>query len=178
MLIQTEWVYNCIAPFAFSASNLYVRLKLVSVWAIARVLFEFLIVAFVVVVIVVVVAAAAADDDDDDDDFYDSCGLVVIEWWWVYVMLCYVMLCYVICLFVKRLSQKAIQRRSQRARQLQWDADDIPSIASHSGVQEECHSRVQDSPQQRPDSGIEKYGTLVWEISTISRAQRTRGAGR
>ena len=31
-------------------------------------------------------------------------------------MLCYVMLCYVIWLFVKRLSQKAIQRRSQRDR--------------------------------------------------------------
>src|SRR6218665_1433864 len=55
-------------------------------------------------------------------------------------MLCFVMLCYVIWLFVKRLSQEAIQRRSQR----DWlvkikvfkqrrDADDIPcNITLHS----------------------------------------------
>jgi len=43
------------------------------------------------------------------------------------------MLCYVIWIFVKRLSQKAIQRRSQHDRQvkrkvfkLRRDADDIP----------------------------------------------------
>ena len=66
-----------------------------------------------------------------------------------------------------RLSQKAIQRRSQHDRQvkrkvfkLRRDTDDIP-VASHSRVQEECHSRVQDPPQQRPNSGIEKYRTLV-----------------
>src|SRR6218665_3878890 len=46
---------------------------------------------------------------------------------------CYVMLCYVIWLFVKRLSQEAIQRRSQRDRlvkikvfKLRRDADDMP----------------------------------------------------
>jgi len=79
--------------------------------------------------------------------------------------------CYVIHvrLFVKRLSQKAIQRRSQHDRlskikvfKLRRDADDIPwTVASHSEVQEECHSRVNNPPQQRPDSGIEKYGTMV-----------------
>ena len=77
------------------------------------------------------------------------------------------MLCYAIWLFVKRLSQKAIQRRSQHDRLVKRevfkprrDAGDIPRSIT-SGVQEECHSRVQDPPQQRPDSGIEKYGTMV-----------------
>ena len=35
------------------------------------------------------------------------------------------------------------------------------AVASHSGLQEECHSRVYDPQQQRPGSGIEKYGTKV-----------------
>ena len=39
----------------------------------------------------------------------------------------------------------------------------ISPVASHSGVQEECHSRVKDPPQQRPGPGIEKYGTKVQE---------------
>ena len=39
----------------------------------------------------------------------------------------------------------------------------ISTVASHSVVQEECHSRVQDSREQRPGSGIEKYGTKVKE---------------
>jgi len=39
----------------------------------------------------------------------------------------------------------------------------ISPVASHSGVQDECHSRVQDPLQQRPGSGIEKYGTKVQE---------------
>ena len=34
-------------------------------------------------------------------------------------------------------------------------------VSSHSGVQEKCHSRVQDPLQQRPGSGIEKYGINV-----------------
>ena len=37
----------------------------------------------------------------------------------------------------------------------------ISPVTSHSGAQEESHSIVQDPPQQRPDSGIEKYGTKV-----------------
>ena len=62
---------------------------------------------------------------------------------------------------------KAIQRRSQRDRQvkrrlfkLRRDAGDV-LVASYSEVQWECHSRVQDQLQQRPASGIEKYGTKV-----------------
>jgi len=39
----------------------------------------------------------------------------------------------------------------------------ISPAASHSGVQEECHSIVQDTLQPSPDSGIEKYGTKVQE---------------
>jgi len=39
----------------------------------------------------------------------------------------------------------------------------ISPVASHSGVQEECHSKVQDPLQQRPGFGIEKYGTKVQE---------------
>ena len=77
------------------------------------------------------------------------------------------MLCYMVICSLKRLSQEAIQRRSQRDRlvkikvlKLHRDADDIP-VASHSAVQEECHSRVQDQPQQRHDSGRVKYGTMV-----------------
>src|SRR6218665_2936342 len=66
----------------------------------------------------------------------------------------------VIWLFVKRLSQEAIQRRSQRDRlvkikvfKLRRDPDDIPcNITLRSA--EESHSIVQDPPQQRPDSGI------------------------
>src|SRR6218665_3936578 len=42
------------------------------------------------------------------------------------------------------------------------------TVASHSGVQEECHSRVKDPPQQSPDSGIEKYGTMVYRRSQRS----------
>ena len=38
-----------------------------------------------------------------------------------------------------------------------------PSLRPCSGVQEACHSRVQDPQQQRPRSGIEKYGTKVQE---------------
>ena len=37
----------------------------------------------------------------------------------------------------------------------------ISPVASHSEVQEESHSRVKDPPKLRPDSGIEKYGTIV-----------------
>src|SRR6218665_4143409 len=39
----------------------------------------------------------------------------------------------------------------------------ISPIASHSGMQEEYRSEVQDSPQQTPDSGIEQYGTKPQE---------------
>ena len=39
----------------------------------------------------------------------------------------------------------------------------ISPVAAHSGVQEEYHSKVQDPLQQRPSSGIEKYGTKVQE---------------
>src|SRR6218665_1169846 len=59
-----------------------------------------------------------------------------------------VMLCYVIWLFVKRLSQEAIQRRSQRDRlvkikvfKLRRDADDIPcNITLRSAGGESFHS--------------------------------------
>ena len=37
----------------------------------------------------------------------------------------------------------------------------ISPIASHSGMQEESHSRVQDPLEQRPGSGTEQYGTKV-----------------
>ena len=58
------------------------------------------------------------------------------------------MLCYVIWLFVKRLSQEAIQRRSQRERlvkikvfKLRRDADDIPcNITLRSAGGESFHS--------------------------------------
>jgi len=36
-------------------------------------------------------------------------------------------------------------------------------VASHSGVQEEYHSKVQDPQLQMPGSGIEKFGTKVQE---------------
>jgi len=36
-------------------------------------------------------------------------------------------------------------------------------VASHSGVQEEYHSKVQDLQLQMHGSGIEKYGTKVQE---------------
>src|SRR6218665_3576540 len=42
-------------------------------------------------------------------------------------------------------------------------------VASHSGVQEECHFKLQDPPQQRPGSGIEKY---VYKVRT-GRSQRS-----
>jgi len=37
----------------------------------------------------------------------------------------------------------------------------IFTVASHSGVQDEYHSKVQDPQPQMPGSGIEKYGTNV-----------------
>jgi len=36
-------------------------------------------------------------------------------------------------------------------------------VASHSGVQSEYHSKVQDPHLQMPGSGIEKYGTNAQE---------------
>ena len=39
----------------------------------------------------------------------------------------------------------------------------IPPVSSHSIVQEACHSRVQGPQQQRPASGLEKYGNKVQE---------------
>ena len=39
----------------------------------------------------------------------------------------------------------------------------IFTVASHSGVQDEYHSKVQDPQPQMPGSGIEKYGTKVQE---------------
>src|SRR6218665_100107 len=58
--------------------------------------------------------------------------------------LSYLMICYVIWLFVKRLSQEAIQRRSQRDRlvkikvfKLRRDADDIPC-----NITLQCRRRV------------------------------------
>ena len=39
----------------------------------------------------------------------------------------------------------------------------ISPIASHSGMQGEYHSKVQDSPQQTLDSGIEQYRTKPQE---------------
>ena len=44
----------------------------------------------------------------------------------------------------------------------------ISPVTSQSKVQEESHSIVQDPPQQRPGSGIEKYGT-----NGIRRSQRS-----
>src|SRR6218665_2963569 len=73
------------------------------------------------------------DGDDDDEDAYNNNNN---------------MLCYVIWLFVKRLSQEAIQRRSQRDRlvkikvfKLRRDADDIPcNITLRSAGGESFHS--------------------------------------
>src|SRR6218665_1074508 len=86
--------------------------------------------------------------------------------WGHHVMLCYVML----WLFVKRLSQKAIQKRSQRDRQvkrkvfkLRRDADDIPcsiTLRSAGGVSFQSAG---------PTTGnarfwyIEQFGTKVQE---------------
>ena len=39
----------------------------------------------------------------------------------------------------------------------------ISPVASHSGVQEERRSIMQDPLQERPGSGIKKYGTQVQE---------------
>jgi len=49
----------------------------------------------------------------------------------------------------------------------------ISPVESHSGVQEERHSRVQDPLQQRPGSGIEKYGTKVQAMSMLPVSQCT-----
>ena len=43
--------------------------------------------------------------------------------------------------------------------------------ASHSGVQEEYHFKVQDPPQQRPGPGIEKYGTKVQEDNSDQQSE-------
>src|SRR6218665_3621038 len=40
-------------------------------------------------------------------------------------------------------------------------------VASHSGVQEEYHSKVQDPQPQRPGSGIEEYGPRYKKITAI-----------
>ena len=43
-------------------------------------------------------------------------------------------------------------------------------VASHSGVQEEYHSKVQDPQLQMPGSGIEKYGTKVQEDQSVQQS--------
>ena len=53
-------------------------------------------------------------------------------------------------------------RRKEKSSNYVW-SQVIFSVASHSGVQEECHSKVQDPQQQRPGYGIEKYRTKVQE---------------
>src|SRR6218665_1172241 len=95
------------------------------------------------------------------------------------------MLCYVIWLFVKRLSQEAIQRRSQRDRlvkikvfKLRRDADDIPcNITIQSAGGESFHSA---GPTTAKARFWDREVRDQWykKITTISRAQRTRGAGR
>src|SRR6218665_1816445 len=99
-------------------------------------------------------------------------------------VLCYVMLCYVIWLFVKRLSQEAIQRRSQRDRlvkrkvfKLRRDADDIPcSTTLRSAGGESFHSAGPTTEKARFwDREVRDQGTLYKKITAISRAQRTRG---
>jgi len=79
------------------------------------------------------------------------------------------MLCYVIWIFVQRLSQNSIQRRSQRDRQVKRKSSNfketqmISTVASHSGVQEEYHSKVRHSQPQRLGSVIRRCGTKVQE---------------
>ena len=46
-------------------------------------------------------------------------------------------------------------------------------VASHSGVHEEYHSKVQDPQPQRPGSGIEKYGTKAQEGIHVSHWRTT-----
>src|SRR6218665_1112399 len=96
------------------------------------------------------------------------------------------MLCYVIWLFVKRLSQEAIQRRSQCDRlvkikffKLRRDADDIPcNITLRSAGGESFHSAGPTTAKARFwDREVRDQGPRYKEITTISRAQRTRGAG-
>src|SRR6218665_4185955 len=66
------------------------------------------------------------------------------------ISVCYAMFCYVIWLFVMCLLLEAIQRRSQRDRQVKSlqstkETHVISHVASHFVVQEEeSHSRVQD----------------------------------
>ena len=92
------------------------------------------------------------------------------------------MLCYVIWLFVKRLSQEAIQRRSQRDRlvkikvfKLRRDADDIPcNITLRSAGGESFHSvgpttakarfwdrEVRDQGIRRSQRSAERSGRVV-----------------
>src|SRR6218665_2114352 len=51
----------------------------------------------------------------------------------------------------------------------------ISPVTSHSEVQEESHCRVQDPPQQRLDSGIEKYGTNDHGIRRSQRSAERSG---
>jgi len=43
----------------------------------------------------------------------------------------------------------------------------ISPVTTHYGVQEEWHAKVQDPAQQRPGSGIEKYGTEVEGVEWV-----------
>ena len=79
------------------------------------------------------------------------------------------MLCYIIWLFIKCLSQKAIQRHSQRDRlvkmkvfKLRRDADDIPcSITLRSAEGVSSDSFQNEGPTTaKADSGIKKYINL------------------
>jgi len=62
-------------------------------------------------------------------------------------------------LFRDSLSMTGMWKKSSNCEEMQV----ISPVASHSGVQEECHSRVQDPPQ--PGPGIENYGTKITAIS-------------
>src|SRR6218665_1738312 len=67
-----------------------------------------------------------------------------------------------------RLFRGALSRQVKKVFKLRIGTQMIFPVASHSGVQEEYHSKVQDPQLKMPGSGIEKFGTKVRDQLTES----------
>src|SRR6218665_3091221 len=81
-----------------------------------------------------------------------------------YVMLCYMIICIAPLTGIYSEALSACEAGEKIGLQItQRETRAISPVASQSGMQGECHSRVQGPLQQRPGFGIEKYWTKVHE---------------
>ena len=107
-----------------------------------------------------VLVRLASEHDREPVTIHDPTSLNSSSFKVCYAMLCYMVICKAPLTggYSEVLSAwQAGENKSSNYGETQM----ISPVTSHSEVQEESHSRVQGPPQQRTDSGIEKYGTMV-----------------